>query len=109
MVGRLHLCPVFGVLTGRFRLIAKSAGRALRQTAYFVLKRWEPALIVAIVLDFVAAKTAGWYPRGIILDPEVKAPSELRRLDFKGILLPTKEKAEALALLLCKTWIDERG
>jgi hypothetical protein len=54
-------------------------------------------------------KVPGWYARGIILDPQAEVPTELKRIDCEEILFITKEEAETHALILCKTWIDERA
>ena len=58
----------------------------------------------------IAVRGAGkaWNCRGLIFDPEDKV-TEIKRLDCANLSFATKKIAEAHALKLCKTWIDEQG
>lgn len=47
-----------------------------------------------------------WYCRGLIFDPDDKV-TEINRIERADLTFTTKAKAEAHALKLCKTWIDE--
>ena len=58
----------------------------------------------------IAFRGAGkeWHCRGLIFNPEDKV-TEIKRLECADLTFATKAKAEAHALKLCKTWIDERS
>lgn len=49
-----------------------------------------------------------WHCRGLIFSSEDKV-TEIKRLECGEIALATRGKAEAHALKLCKTWIDEQS
>jgi hypothetical protein len=49
----------------------------------------------------------GWYCRGLVFEPDDKV-TEIKRIESAGLTFTTKKKAEAHALELCKTWIDEQ-
>ena len=49
-----------------------------------------------------------WSCRGLIFDPKDKV-TEIKRLDCADLSFATKRNAEAHALKLCKTWIDEQS
>jgi hypothetical protein len=49
-----------------------------------------------------------WHCRGLIFDAEDKV-TEIKRLECAELTFVTKRKAEAHALKLCKTWIDEQS
>jgi hypothetical protein len=48
-----------------------------------------------------------WYCRGLIFEPEDKV-TEIKRLECAELTFATKGKAEAHALKLCRTWVDEQ-
>jgi hypothetical protein len=48
-----------------------------------------------------------WHCRGLIFEPEDKV-TEIKRLECAELTFATKKKAEAHALKLCRTWIDEQ-
>ena len=55
----------------------------------------------------VPALSSGWYAQGIVFDPGTKMLNELQRLECTDTIFSTKEEAEAHALMLCKSWIDQ--
>lgn len=57
----------------------------------------------------VASQGGGWHPRGLVFDPKAKESTEIKRLDASELFCFTKEEAEELALMLCRSWIDAFG
>jgi hypothetical protein len=55
----------------------------------------------------VPALSSGWYAQGIVFDPGTKMLNELQRLECTDTIFSIKEEAEAHALMLCKSWIDQ--
>ena len=55
----------------------------------------------------VPALSSGWYAQGIVFDPGTKMLNEIQRLECTDTIFSTKEEAEAHALMLCKSWIDQ--
>ena len=49
-----------------------------------------------------------WQCRGLIFNPEDKV-TEIKRLECAELTFKTRGKAEAHALKLCQTWIDEQS
>jgi hypothetical protein len=49
-----------------------------------------------------------WHCRGLIFDPQDKV-TEIKRLECVELTFAMKSKAEAHALKLCKTWIDDQS
>lgn len=58
----------------------------------------------------VGVRGAGkeWHCRGLIFNPADKV-TEIKRLECAELDFKTRGKAEAHALKLCKTWIDDQG
>jgi hypothetical protein len=58
----------------------------------------------------IAVRGAGkeWHCRGLIFDPADKV-TEIKRLECAELTFARKGKAQAHALKLCKTWIDEQS
>ncbi len=56
----------------------------------------------------VPAPGTGWSCKGVIFEPEQKV-TEIKRIECPDLTFATKEKAEAHALSMCKTWIDEQS
>ena len=50
----------------------------------------------------------GWQCRGLIFDPDDKV-TQIKKLEHAELTFKTAGKAEAHALRLCKTWIDEQS
>ena len=57
----------------------------------------------------VASQGGGWHPRGLVFDPKAGQTTEIKRLEASELFCFTKEEAEELALVLCKSWIDGLG
>jgi hypothetical protein len=57
--------------------------------------------------DAALALASGWYAEGIVFDPGTKLLTELQRVECVDTIFSTKEEAEAHALMLCKSWIDQ--
>jgi hypothetical protein len=55
----------------------------------------------------VPALASGWYAHGTVFDPGTKMLTELQRLECIDTIFLKKEEAEAHALMLCKSWIDQ--
>jgi len=49
-----------------------------------------------------------WHCRGLIFNAEDKV-TEIKRLECAELTFTTRSKAEAHALKLCQTWIDEQS
>ena len=49
----------------------------------------------------------GWHCRGLIYDPNDKV-TQIKKLEHTESTFKTVGKAEAHAVQLCKTWIDEQ-
>ena len=49
----------------------------------------------------------GWLCRGLVFDPDDKV-TQIKTLEHAKLTFKTAIKAEAHALQLCKTWIDEQ-
>ena len=49
-----------------------------------------------------------WRCRGLVFDSDDKV-TEIKRLECAELSFATKSKAEAHALKLCKTWVDEQS
>lgn len=58
----------------------------------------------------IAVRGAGkeWHCRGLIFDQDDKV-TQIMKLENAELTFKTVAKAEAHALQLCKTWIDEQG
>ena len=50
----------------------------------------------------------GWHCRGLIYDPNDKV-TQIKKFEHTESTFKTIVKAEAHALKLCKTWIDEQS
>ena len=55
----------------------------------------------------VPHRESGWYPRGIVLDPDPNVRREFERVECRNVLYHTVEEAEEAAFELCKHWIDK--
>jgi len=55
----------------------------------------------------VRGPSDGWHCRGLIFDPDDKV-TEIKILEPGDLSFKTIAKAEAHALQLCRTWIDEQ-
>ena len=53
-----------------------------------------------------AGKT--WHCRGLVFDPDDKV-TQIKKLESAELTFRTTGKAEAHALQMCKTWIDEQS
>jgi hypothetical protein len=53
-----------------------------------------------------ASQGGGWHPRGLVFDPKVKPATEIKRLEATELFCFTKEEADEIALMLCRSWID---
>ena len=60
----------------------------------------------SIYITGVASQGGGWHPRGLVFDPEAKPTIEIKRLDASDLFCFTKQEAEELALMLCRSWVD---
>jgi hypothetical protein len=49
----------------------------------------------------------GWYPSGIVLDPDPNVRLEFERVECRNVVYHTIEEAEEAAFELCKHWIDK--
>ena len=56
----------------------------------------------------VRGASEGWQCRGLVFDPDDKV-TQIKKLEHAELTFKTVAKAEAHALQLCKTWIDEQG
>ena len=58
----------------------------------------------------IAVRGAGkeWHCRGLIFNSQDKV-TEIKKLECPELTFATKGKAQAHALKLCKTWIDEQS
>ncbi len=63
----------------------------------------HPVYVIA-----VAKPQSGWSCKGMIFEPEQKV-TEIKRFECPDLNFATREKAEAHALNMCKTWIDEQS
>jgi hypothetical protein len=49
-----------------------------------------------------------WHCRGLVFDPDDKV-TQIKKLEHAELTFKTVAKAEAHALQLCKSWIDDQG
>jgi hypothetical protein len=48
-----------------------------------------------------------WRPKGLVFATDLNCTLEIKRLEPKDSIFPTKKEAEEQAVKLCKAWIDE--
>ena len=60
-----------------------------------------------IYVTAVPFNGVGWYPRGVVLDPDPNITLEFQSLECRNAIYRTIGEAEDAAFHLCKHWIDK--